>query len=183
MNAMPAVIGSDAAPDQSRESRAAAGTSRGMRRRVAAAIVAMLAVGLLLAGAALWVARDGETPIPAVGGSEQAASTTAAMPSAPTDGLLELVIPPGAFADQQAGGPGYQMPSVIRLDVGDKILIRNDDDASHMILYAFLKPGETHERIFTEPGSEVYSSGCGVHAASFNNFTSLFVSAGREAIG
>jgi hypothetical protein len=182
MNAMPAVIDSDVDLAQSRESRAAAGTTRGKRRRVAAAIVALLAAGLLLAGATLWVARDGATAIPAVGAPEPAASANV-MPSAPTDGLLELVIPPGAFADQQAGGPGYEMPSVIRLNVGDKIVIRNDDGASHMILYAFLKPGETHERIFTEPGSEVYSSGCGVHAASFNNFTSLFVSAGREATG
>jgi hypothetical protein len=98
------------------------------------------------------------------------------MPSAPVDGVLTMVIPPGAAADQQAGGRGYEMPSVISLRAGDTIVIRNDDDAPHMILYAFLMPGETHERTFTGPGSEVYSSGCGLHAASILNFTTIFVS-------
>jgi hypothetical protein len=48
-----------------------------------------------------------------------------------------------------------------------------------MILYAFLMPGETDTRTFTEVGSEVYSSGCGLHAASFLNFTTVFVSEPR----
>ena len=87
-----------------------------------------------------------------------------------------MVIPPGAAADQRAGGRGYEMPAVIQLTTGDTIVLRNDDTVPHMILYAFLMPGETHERTFTTPGSEVYSSGCGVHAASFLNFTSIFVS-------
>jgi hypothetical protein len=97
------------------------------------------------------------------------------MPSAPTDGVLAMAIPLGAAADQQAGGPGYQMPAVVSLTVGDTIVIRNDDDAPHMFLYAFLKPGETHERTLTAPGSETYSAGCGVHAASYNTFTTIFV--------
>jgi hypothetical protein len=97
------------------------------------------------------------------------------MPAAPTDGMLTLIIPPGAAADQQVGGRGYQLPDVIQLTAGDTIALRNDDTAPHMILYAFLMPGETHERTFATPGSEVYSSGCGVHAASFLNFTTIFV--------
>ena len=59
---------------------------------------------------------------------------------------------------------------------GSSYVIRNDDDAPHMILYTFLMPGETDERTFTAPGSEVYSSGCGLHAASILNFTTIFVS-------
>ena len=98
------------------------------------------------------------------------------MPSQPIDGVLTLTIPPGAAADQRQGGRGYVMPSVISLEVGDTIVIRNDDDAPHMILYAFLMPGESDTRTFTEMGSEVYSSGCGLHAASFLNFTTVFVS-------
>lgn len=101
----------------------------------------------------------------------------ATMPSEPVDGVLTLVVPPGAAADQQAGGRGYVMPSVINLNVGDTIVIRNDDDAPHMILYSFLLPGETDTRTFTEVGSEVYSSGCGLHAASILNFTTIFVGA------
>lgn len=98
------------------------------------------------------------------------------MPSAPVDGVLTMIIPPGAAADQQAGGRGYVMPSVISLKVGDTIVIRNDDNAPHMILYTFLLPGETDERTFMAPGSEVYSSGCGLHAAAILNFTTIFVS-------
>ena len=41
------------------------------------------------------------------------------------------------------------MPDVIQLTAGDTIILRNDDTAPHMILYAFLMPGETHERTFT----------------------------------
>ena len=100
----------------------------------------------------------------------------ATMPSQPIDGVLTLTIPPGAAADQRQGGRGYVMPSVISLEVGDTIVIRNDDDAPHMILYAFLMPGESDTRTFTEMGSEVYSPGCGLHAASFLNFTTVFVS-------
>lgn len=102
------------------------------------------------------------------------------LPSEPVDGALILAIPPGAAADRQTGGRGYAMPDVIRLHVGDTIVLRNDDDAPHMILYAFLMPAETDERTCTKPGSEVYSSGCGVHAASFLNFTTIFVA---EAAG
>ena len=61
---------------------------------------------------------------------------------------------------------GYEMPAVIQLTTGDTIILRNDDTVPHMILYAFLMPGETHERTLTMPGSEVYSSGCGLHGAS-----------------
>lgn len=99
----------------------------------------------------------------------------ATMPDTPVDGVLTLNIPTGAAADQQAGGRGYAMPSVINLEVGDTIVIQNDDDAPHMILYAFLLPGQTDTRTFTALGSEVYSSGCGLHAASILNFTTIFV--------
>jgi hypothetical protein len=98
------------------------------------------------------------------------------MPAAPTNGMLTMVIPPGAAADQRAGGRGYEMPAVIQLTTGDTIVLRNDDTVPHMILYAFLMPGETHERTLTMPGSEVYGSGCGLHGASSLNFTSIFVS-------
>ncbi len=99
----------------------------------------------------------------------------ATMPETPVDGLLIMRIPPGAGADQQAGGRGYAMPSIINLTVGDTIVIHNDDDEPHMILYAFLLPGQSDTRTFTAPGSEVYSSGCGLHAAAILNFTTIFV--------
>ena len=79
----------------------------------------------------------------------------ATMPNTPVDGVLTMTIPLGASADQAAGGRGYAMPSVINLNVGDRIVINNDDDAPHMILYTFLLPGQSDTRTFMSPGSEV----------------------------
>ncbi len=143
---------------------------------------------LLVAGALLTGIRQRDIPEQQTAGPRPATiaavaplSTGAAvMPSLPVDGVLTLAVPPGAAADQRLGGRGYVMPSVISLDMGDTVVIRNDDDAPHMILYTFLMPGETDARTFTEVGSEVYSSGCGLHAASFLNFTTIFVSEPRS---
>jgi hypothetical protein len=150
----------------------------GQRQRVwreAAALVLLLTSALILASAA-WHGLVPHTPSVATTAVTAPLTGAATMPSTPTDGVLTLVIPLGTAADQEAGGRGYEMPPVISLKVGDKIVIRNDDAAPHMILYAWVRPGETSERTFTQPGSEVYSSGCGLHAASILNFTTIFVS-------
>lgn len=97
-------------------------------------------------------------------------------PAAPTDGLLEIVIPLGTDAAMNASGdPAYHMPAVIKVRVGDTMVIRNDDDVPHMVLYTFLMPGERDIRVFTEAGSETYSSGCAANAADFHDFTTIFV--------
>ena len=134
--------------------------------------------GLILAGVGVGPrgATVGETPLLSMVTAPAAPASVPVMPAAPADGVLTMVIPPGAAADQRVGGRGCQMPDVIQLTAGDTIVLCNDDIAPHMILNAFLMPGETHERTFTTPGSKVYSSGCGVHATSFLNFTTIFVS-------
>ncbi|MCA9880291.1 MAG: hypothetical protein KC442_20995 [Thermomicrobiales bacterium] len=152
------------------------GPPRRRWRRPVLGVLLGLGAAVMLAGGALHT--DDPTsgvvlPVP----EQQAVAPQglATMPDTPVDGVLAMSIPPGASADQQAGGRGYIMPSVIDLNVGDTIVIRNDDDAPHMILYTFLLPGQSDTRTFTEPGSEVYSSGCGLHAASILNFTTIFV--------
>ncbi len=152
--------------------------ARGHTRRRAAATIGQLALaGLILAGAGAVGRAEivGGAPAPGMASAAPEPYSAPTMPAAPVDGTLTLAIPPGAAADQQAGGRGYVMPDVIRLTIGDTIVLRNDDSVPHMILYGFLMPGETDERAFTTTGSEVYSSGCGVHAASFLNFTTIFV--------
>jgi hypothetical protein len=139
--------------------------------RVLIAILIAVSGGLGLRGAVVV-----ETPTFSGFGALADPASVPTMPAAPTDGVLIMVIPPGAAADQRAGGRGYQMPDVIQLTAGDTIVLRNDDTVPHMILYAFLMPGQTYERTVMTPGSEVYSSGCGVHGASFLNFTTIFVS-------
>jgi hypothetical protein len=166
------------------ESVARPGTDRrGAGPKICARYARLSAIGLgglmlLIAGgwSASGLNRAALEPASAVSiPAADASKGLTTMPSTPLDGVLTLVIPPGAAADQRAGGRGYEMPPVISLEVGEKIVIRNDDDAGHMILFAFVEPGETVERVFTEPGSEVYSSGCGLHGASFLNFTSIFI--------
>ena len=127
-------------------------------------------------GVALRGTVDSEASSRSMSTAGVAPASVGVMPTAPTDGVLTMVIPPGAAADQKVGGRGYQMPDVIQLTAGDTIVLRNDDSVAHLILYALLMPGETDARTFLTPGSEVYSSGCGVHAASFMNFTTIFVS-------
>ena len=160
-----------------------AGSERGWRdhgktreRTVQELGLVLLAVAIVVsAGVGLRETADSEASSRSMFTTPLAPASVAVIPAAPTDGVLTMVIPPGAAAEQRLGGHGYTMPDVIQLTAGDTIVLHNDDTAPHMILYAFLMPGETHERTFTTPGSEVYSSGCGVHAASFLNFTTIFV--------
>ncbi|MCA9862011.1 MAG: hypothetical protein KC442_07515 [Thermomicrobiales bacterium] len=147
--------------------------ARWSRRRLLGSVVGLVAAAALAGSAVNLATPTNEAILPA----EDAAvpQGLAIMPDTPVDGVLTMRIPLGASADQQAGGRGYTMPDVINLTVGDKIVIHNDDDAPHMILYTFLLPGQSDTRTFTSPGSEVYSSGCGLHAAAILNFTTIFV--------
>lgn len=143
------------------------------RRRLLGSVVSLVATAALAGGVVNLATPVTEAILPA----EDVAvpQGLATMPDTPVDGVLTMNIPLGAAADQQAGGRGYTMPSVVNLNVGDTIVIHNNDNAPHMILYTFLLPGQTDTRTFTTPGSEVYSSGCGLHAAAILNFTTIFV--------
>ena len=151
-------------------------TRRRLRVRMSGAVRCILlgALSLVSIGVGLRVATASQTSSLSIPGAGVLTSAPV-LPGTPTDGVLTLVIPPGAAADQRLGGRGYAMPGVIQLTAGDTIVLRNDDSVPHIILYAFLMPGQTHERTLLTPGSEVYSSGCGVHGASFLNFTTIFV--------
>ena len=146
------------------------------RRGRAIRLILLGALSLTSISVGLQGATAKQTPSLSVLDTPVVSTSAPVLSGVPTDGVLTLVIPPGAAADQRLGGRGYAMPGVIQLTAGDTIVLRNDDTAPHMILYAFLLPGQTHERTLTTPGSEVYSSGCGMHGASFLNFTTIFVS-------
>jgi hypothetical protein len=151
---------------------------RRLRGRMAGTIglIFLGTLSLISIGVGLQGATARQSPSLSILDAPAVPTSDSVLPGTPMDGVLTLVIPPGAAADQRLGGRGYTMPDVIQLTVGDTIILRNDDNVPHMILYAFLMPGQTQERTFITPGSEVYSSGCGVHGASFLNFTSIFVS-------
>lgn len=97
------------------------------------------------------------------------------IPGSPKNGVLSIIIPPGTAEQMSAGGRGYVLPSVIQLRRGDKIVIRNDDIFPHLMLYAFVMPGETAERVFDAVSTETYSAGCTIDPTP-RGFTTLFVS-------
>lgn len=146
---------------------------RWSRRRLLGSVIGLVAAAALAGGVVNLASPTTEAILPAQ--DVAVPQGLATMPDTPVDGVLTMNIPLGAGADQRAGGRGYVMPSVINLNVGDTIVIHNDDDAPHMILYTFLMPGQSDTRTFLSPGSEVYSSGCGAHAAAILNFTTIFV--------
>ncbi|MCC6791311.1 MAG: hypothetical protein IT336_06495 [Thermomicrobiales bacterium] len=155
-------------------------TEIGTRSKLWRRLTAICAIGLLSASV-LWTGevRGDEAPLPlasALHAGHGDASDRVVAPNVPTDGLLEIVIPRGSDAVMKTSGDAaYHMPAVIKVRVGDTITIRNDDVAPHMVLYAFLMPGETDTRVFTGAGSETYSSGCAANAADFHDFTTIFI--------
>jgi hypothetical protein len=138
----------------------------------------LLLVGLFVLGSSASVALHSD---PAAASESEAqtvhhhgAVTGIVAPGFATDGVLGITLPPGTAEVMATGGNGYLLPSVIKLAVGDRIVIRNDDVSTHIVLFAFVRPGETVERTLTEPGSETYSAGCaGMQTA--NRFTTIFV--------
>jgi len=93
-----------------------------------------------------------------------------------TNGVIEIVIPFGAYERIQGGQLDfYNLPSVMNLKVGDRIVIRNNDAYPHLIMYAFVPVGGVDERVFTTTGSEVYTAGCTPSAGDYAPFTSIFI--------
>jgi hypothetical protein len=155
--------------------------------RVALSVVAVLAVSGLLAIAQSARGQDevdgddAAANVPSHGAPGDMAGMghdagMVVVPEETTDGVLTIVIPPGTDAAmKRSGNANYHMPSVMRLHVGETIVIRNDDTAPHMIFYTLLLPGQTDRRTFAAEGSEAYSSGCTANAAQFPDFTTIFV--------
>lgn len=141
------------------------------------AVILLPLLALIVAGALLATRLDGGTgSIPAPPANLPALSPDGyAIPAAPTDGVLTIVILPGTFDQMAVGGPGYILPSVIELHVGDTVVIENRDTQPHFMLYALLQPGQTNTRTFDAPLSEVYSAGCSAAPRTTNDFTTLFV--------
>ena len=146
-----------------------------------AAVLAIVALGASMASPERAPGHEATTPAAAAHHDhhgDDVSPIRVVAPSAPTDGRLEIVVPQGLDAAMKASGdPAYHMPSVIRVRVGDTVVIRNEDTVPHMILYTFLLPGETDTRLITRAGSEAYSSGCAANAADFHDFTTIFIAA------
>jgi hypothetical protein len=93
-----------------------------------------------------------------------------------TNGLIEIVIPRGTYLRIMSGElDAYNLPAVMNLHVGDRIVIHNEDDYPHILMYAFIRVGASDERVFTKTGTEVYTAGCTPSAADFAPFTTIFI--------
>lgn len=135
------------------------------------ALLFALGTAVILAGSL----GSATAPAASTGVTASAWQGAYAIPSRAVDGELLIVIPPGTAEVMAAGGDGYLMPAVIDLKVGDTIAIRNEDTSPHIMMFAFIMPGETIERTFDKPLTETYSAGCTISPSPVG-FTSLFVS-------
>ncbi|MCC6312900.1 MAG: hypothetical protein IT337_02715 [Thermomicrobiales bacterium] len=91
---------------------------------------------------------------------------------------VEVVVPRGMVADLAGGGHGFELPSMVRMETGQTIVVRNDDDYTHVVLGMAVKAGATEQRVLEAPGIEIYSAGCVAHVnPGSTGMTTLMVSA------
>jgi hypothetical protein len=125
-----------------------------MFRPVCAQIKAIVLGTLALASAACAAppARLAPAAFPAV------APAVASAPSAlPAD--VVFVIPPGAAAAQMRGDPdAFRLPAEMHVVVGQRIVVRNEDQAMHYFFYLPIAPGQAVFKAFDQPGQYGYST-------------------------
>jgi hypothetical protein len=153
----------------------------GRQRRTRKSLATAGAIALLLLGGAVLVVAlavglmgrsvDGQSSVEVAG----SLPASVIVPDRPVDGEIAFTIPLGAADAQFNGGAPYVMPSVIRLQVGDSIVVTNDDAYPHMILNALAPAGETTMITFDKPGAQAFSSGCTANGGTMNSFTSVIV--------
>ena len=151
-----------AAPDVARLWRPRLGRGRGL---VVAALV-LLSLVVVLAGAERTVIEDALAP----------AAGQVLVSDHATDGRIAFTTPLGAAEAQLDGAEPYVMPAAIRLQVGDDVVVTNDDIYPHIILSSLAMPGATTTMAFDEPGVYAFSSGCTANGGTINSFTSVIVS-------
>jgi hypothetical protein len=135
-------------------------------------VASLMVLAAMNKAAAAWTVRPDATPtLPAL-----AAAGPVVVASRPADGVIAFTIPRGATDVQQAGGHAYVMPVAMHLEVGDRVVVHNDDRYPHMIFYKLVMPGTTETMTFNEAGIFPYSSGCAAHGGMLNAFTSVIVS-------
>ncbi len=145
-------------------------------QRPGAMALAALGLALLLALGAVWMALEARQPATAQLAAPAAVAGPIVIPNHTTAGQIAFTIPLGAAQDQTDGGTPYIMPPTIRMTVGDKVIVTNDDVFPHIILSSLVMPGTTATMVFDEPGINAFSSGCTANGGTINAFTSVIVS-------
>jgi len=81
--------------------------------------------------------------------------------SGPEEPTFTFVIPAGAGDQIEAGEPLDILPRELRTEIGETIMIVNEDDQAHILGPWFLGAGETLRQRFVTPG--VFDGSCSVH--------------------
>lgn len=139
-------------------------------RTVAVAACLSLVIAALVLGSVRLATHGSRLP------ASMPTVATVAVDAFAMEGLDSFTIPAGAATAQQAGAEPYLMPDVMRLHVGDKLVVGNQDVFPHMIFAMVVAPGTTGTMVFDQPGVTDYSSGCTANGGTMNRFTSVIVS-------
>lgn len=65
---------------------------------------------------------------------------------------VEVVVPAGTGERMDAGEDIELLPAYLELDVGDRLVINNNDDRIHTVGPYVVAPGQTIAQTFSEPG-------------------------------
>jgi hypothetical protein len=69
-----------------------------------------------------------------------------------------FVIPLGTAAAQMRGDPAFKLPPTIDVVVGQRIVVRNEDQAMHYFFYMPIMPGQEVSKTFDQVGHYGYST-------------------------
>jgi hypothetical protein len=69
-----------------------------------------------------------------------------------------FVIPLGTAAAQMRGDPAFTLPATIDVVVGQRIVVRNEDQAIHYFFYMPIMPGQEVSKTFDQVGQYGYST-------------------------
>ena len=135
------------------------------RRRMMAAL-AVVALATLVLLVTIWWPTQHTPP---------ASEVTAHPPSAwsITDEGLTVNVPEGLAAY----GHPFALPPTIRLHPGQRIIVRNNDSITHVVLGMAVKAGGSSDRVLERPGLEIYSDGCAAHTVGIGMTTLIITDA------
>ena len=66
---------------------------------------------------------------------------------------IEVVVPAGTIERIEAGEPVELLPRVLRVEVGDRLVIRNHDEVAHQVGPYTVAAGQVLSQHFTTPGT------------------------------
>ena len=97
--------------------------------------------------------RRGLLAVLAVAGVAVVALLVLALTSAASTETIEVVVPAGTIDRIESGEPVELLPRVLRVEVGDRLVIRNHDAVAHQVGPYTVAAGQVLSQHFTTPGT------------------------------